>query len=70
MTKKNEVTYPDVTVYLAGQDGNVYRVIGTCKQEIARKHGKEAGTKFAEEAMKQKDYDHVLQLCMRTVNVE
>lgn len=73
MAKKKitpEVKYPEVTVKLVGTDGNVFRIIGKVKREIQRTIGLPAANLYMEEAMGCESYDKVLQLTMRTVNVE
>jgi hypothetical protein len=61
--------YPEVYVQLTGQSGNVFFVIGKVSQAIRQAHGQEAARKFQKEARACEDYDHVLQLCIRTVHV-
>ena len=68
--KNMEVKYPDVTVKLTGTDGNVFAIVGKVKNAIWKKHGMEASDAFRKEAFEQGSYDEVLQLCMRTVEVE
>ena len=61
--------FPDVYVTLSGQDGNAMAVIGRVATAMRRAgHGAEVAA-FMDEAMSG-DYDHVLQTCMATVNVE
>lgn len=62
--------YPEITVQLTGQDGNAFMVIGTVKASL-RKAGvdKAEQNAFVEEATSG-DYDHLLQTCMKWVNVE
>ena len=62
--------YPDITVKLVGTDGNAFAILANMKQAL-RKH-KVSGEdieSFLEEAMSG-DYDHLLQTCMKWVNVE
>jgi len=63
------ITYPDVTVDLAGHDGNAFAIIGRVQAAIRQAHGSEAAGKFAAEAMSQDSYDGLLQFVMRTVEV-
>ncbi len=65
----NGPSYPDVTVQLSGEDGNVFFIIGRVSQALRRAGHPEAANAFAEEAMKAESYDEVLRLCMRTVDV-
>lgn len=60
----------DVTVELTGHDGNAFAILGRV-QAALRKGGatQEAIKDFVEEATSG-DYDHLLQTCMKYVNVE
>lgn len=56
-------------VKLVGSNGNAFAILG--KVQLAMKKAgvsKEDIDKFMEEAMSD-DYDHLLQVCMETVNV-
>jgi hypothetical protein len=64
------VTYPDVTVQLTGQDGNVFNIIGQVAKALRRQVSREAADAFTKEAFQSDSYDAVLQLAMRTVEVE
>ena len=62
--------YPDITVKLVNTDGNAFAILANMKGAL-RKH-KVSGEdieSFLEEAMSG-DYDHLLQTCMKWVNVE
>lgn len=65
-----EVKYPDITVNLVGQDGNVFNLMGICTKAM-RKGGvsQEEIKQFREECM-EGDYDHALRVMMSWVNVE
>ena len=65
-----EVKYPDITVQLTETDGNAFAILGKV-QSALRKAGvpDEERNKFFAEATTG-DYDHLLQTCMRWVNVE
>jgi hypothetical protein len=65
-----EPKFPDVTVQLSGEDGNVYAVIGRVAKAIRRAHGDAAADAYWNEARNAGSYDEVLQLTMRTVEVE
>jgi hypothetical protein len=65
-----DVKYPDVEVQLSGEDGNVFSIIGRVSKAIRRKHGEPAAKEFREAATSCHSYDEVLQLCVKTVNVE
>jgi len=62
--------YPNISVKLVGTDGNAFAILANMKSAL-RKH-KVSGEDieaFLKEAMSG-DYDHLLQTCMKWVNVE
>ena len=65
----SEVKYPDIEVRLSGEDGNAFFIIGRVSKAL-----KQAGVpadevdEFRSEAMSG-DYDHLLQTCIRWVEV-
>lgn len=69
-TKVNEVKYPHITVQLAGENGNAYVILFKIKKAL-HNDGVPAATiqEFFDEATSD-DYDHLLQTCMRWVNVQ
>ncbi len=64
------VKYPDITAHLSGEDGNAFGIIWRVRQAMkdARVRRIEID-EFVSEAM-DGDYDHLLQTCMKWVNVE
>jgi len=63
------VKYPEIEVTLVGQDGNAFAILGAVSKAMRR--GGVANDKVKEfmgEAMSG-DYDHLLQTCMKWVNV-
>ena len=71
MTKEDEVVYPEVTVRLSGQDGNVFGIIGAVKNALrAAGHRDRADGLMAEVEENCGDYDDVLQFMMKLVVVE
>ena len=65
-----EVKHPQVTVQLTGEDGNAFLVMGKVTKAMKRAGCTPAEVEaFRAEAMSG-DYDHLLQTCMLTVNVE
>ena len=63
------VKYPDVEVELVGQDGNAFAILGAVSKGMRR--GGVPKTEidlFMAEAMNG-DYNHLLQTCMKWVNV-
>jgi hypothetical protein len=69
MANTSEVKYPNIEVELIGENGNAFYVVGKV-QKALRRAGVPAEeiTEFANEAMSG-DYDHLLQTCMRWVEV-
>lgn len=67
--KTTIVKYPDVHVQLSGEDGNAFAIIGRVTKALKRAGHKDAATEFANEAMRQPSYDHLLRLAMKTVDV-
>lgn len=64
-----DVRFPDVTVELTGEDGNAFAVMGAVNKALRRAGHRDATTEFMAEAMSG-DYNHLLQTCMKWVNVE
>lgn len=62
--------FPTVTVQLSGEDGNVFSIIGRISQALKRAGEVEGAAEFVKQAWEQESYDAVLQLAMRTVEVE
>lgn len=62
--------YPDITVRLVGEDGNVFVIIGRVRAAL-RENGCSSSevASFTDEAMSG-DYDNVLQTVLRWVNAE
>lgn len=65
----NEVKYPDVHVQLTGKDGNAFAILGNVKRAMAEaKVPKAEVGAFIAEATSG-DYDHLLQTCVKWVDV-
>lgn len=65
-----EPKYPNITVQLVGQNGNALNLVGIVQQALkSAKVPKEEVTEFVNDALSG-DYDHVLQTCMKWVDVE
>ena len=63
--------YPEITVKLIGEDGNVFNIIGLVSRALKR--GKVPAvevSKFQNAAFTSESYDAVLRLCMEWVEVE
>jgi hypothetical protein len=65
-----EVKYPNITVVLVGTDGNALSIVGKVKRALMREGVSDMEIdEFFNDALSG-DYDHVLQTCMKWVNVE
>ena len=64
----SDIKYPDIEVQLSGGDGNAMAIIAPVARAIRDAQGPEAASVFADEAMPA-DYDNVLQIAMRWVDV-
>jgi len=63
------IKYPKIEVELVGQDGNAFVIIGRVQKAMQRaKVPREEIDKFKKEAQSG-DYDHLLQTCIKWVNV-
>lgn len=69
VVNSNLVKFPDIAVELCGRDGNAFSIIASVIREL-KKFGvsKEEIDEFSSEAMSG-DYNHLLQTCMRWVDV-
>lgn len=66
----SEVKYPEVTVQLTGRDGNAFAIMGAVKREMRRANlSPDQIQEYLDEA-RSGDYDHLLQVTMKYVNVE
>lgn len=66
---KQDVKYPDITVQLTGNDGNAFAVMGAVRKEMRRAGlSQDQVQEYLDEAMSG-DYDHLLQVTMKYVNV-
>ena len=64
-----EPRYPDITVPLAGEDGNAFMILGRMRKALRRADvPKEEIEEFQEQATSG-DYDDLLRTCMEWVNV-
>jgi hypothetical protein len=63
--------YPEITVKLIGENGNVFNIIGLVSRALKRgKVPASEVSKFQNDAFSSPSYDAVLQLCMEWVEVE
>ncbi len=62
--------YPHIKVRLTGTNGNAFAVLGTVKGKLAKGGvSKQEQDQFLSEAMSG-DYNHLLQTCMKWVDVQ
>lgn len=64
-----ETPKTNATVKLSGKDGNAFVILGLVSVAIERSNHPELVKEFFDEATSG-DYDHLLQTCMKYVNVE
>lgn len=60
--------HPEVTVRLAGEDGNAFSILGRVAAELRRECGTDEAARYIEEAAAG-DYDHLLRTTMQWVDV-
>jgi len=60
--------FPDVEVQLVGNDGNAFSILGTVSRALRRAGHGDVVDEFVAEATTG-DYDHLLQTCMKFVDV-
>ncbi len=66
---KTDVKYPEIEVELVGQDGNVFAILGRVTKAMRKAQlSNNQIDEFTDEATSG-DYDHLLQTCMKYVNV-
>ena len=65
---KQDVPLTDAVVKLTGEDGNAFNLLGLVRKAILASNQPELAEAFMREATSG-DYDHLLQTCMRYVEV-
>ncbi len=69
MNNKN-IEYPDITVKLSEGSGNSFDILNSVHREFVKNGiGENRWQEFRKEATSS-NYDHLLQTCMKWVNVE
>lgn len=63
-----EVRHPEITVQLTGVNGNAFAVMGAVTKALKRSGHSDEVDEFVAEATSG-DYDHLLQTCMKWVDV-
>jgi hypothetical protein len=64
-----DVLYPNIEVELVGRDGNAFAIMGRVSKALEDNGvSKKETKKFLDECMSG-DYDHLLQTCLKWVNV-
>jgi hypothetical protein len=66
----SDIKYPNITVRLVGQNGNAYVVMGLVQGALKKGGVPKDEIDAVMKEMMSGDYDHLLQVAMRTVNVE
>ena len=67
--EKTIIKYPEIEVQLVGTDGNAFALIGKVQNALKDfEVSKEERDEFFNEATNG-DYNHLLQICMKWVNV-
>jgi hypothetical protein len=64
-----EVKFPDITVQLSGEDGNVFGIIGRVTEALRRAGHREEAKQYSREMFAAESYDHALQITMSWVTV-
>ena len=64
-----KVRYPQITVELTGTDGNAFAVLGKVRRALHAEGVAPADVEVFTKEAKAGDYDHLLQTCMRWVDV-
>jgi hypothetical protein len=57
-------------VRLSGQNGNVFMILGLCRQAAQKASWTEERIKWVLEEMQSKDYDHVIQTAFKYFEVQ
>lgn len=60
-----EPRYPDITIPLTGEDGNVFFIMGRCTKALRRAGAEKSEIKEFTNQMTAGDYDHALQTVMK-----
>mgnify|MGYP001608584102 CR=1 FL=1 len=63
------ITHPDVEVQLSGEDSNVFFIILRVSKALKRAGFPEDAEAYMKQCIAAKDYDEVLQITMKTVEV-
>lgn len=61
--------YPDVEVELCGQDGNAFAILGRVARALRQAGVEQAEVDAFHQEATSGDYDHLLQTCIRWVEV-
>lgn len=65
-----EVKYPDVSVKLVGEDGNIFSIIGRISKALRRAGHSDVVEEFQKEITSSSSYDEALGVAMKWVEVE
>lgn len=65
-----EIKYPDITVQLTGQNGNIFNLMGLVNRQLrGARINEKIINDFSEEVFDSKSYNEALQIIMKWVNV-
>ena len=64
-----DVRFPNVEVRLVGEDGNAFAILGKMGKALRKGGASEDEVKEFMDEAKSGDYDHLLQTCMKWVEV-
>lgn len=65
-----EVKFPDVSVKLVGEDGNIFSIIGRISKALRRAGHSDVVEEFQKEITSSSSYDEALGVAMKWVEVE
>jgi len=69
-TEDSNVLFPHITVQLSGEDGNAFFILGRVRKALKRGGATPEEVKVFTDRATSGDYNHLLAVCMETVNVE
>jgi hypothetical protein len=67
--KVDRRNHPNITVTLVGHDGNAFAILGRCKQAMRSAGLPPAEVELFMEEATSGNYDHLLQTCMRWLEI-
>lgn len=70
MSSFPDVKYPEITVRLSGENGNSFNIMGIVTRAMRMERIDKAEIDAYRDAAMSGDYDHLMQVTMKLVNVE